>query len=76
MPTYVFRCEACATVLERFMRFADLEHARDMVCPHCQEGRLQRVWTVPLVLTLSERRSREGGSPCGCRSCHCRSSGG
>ncbi len=72
MPTYVFRCETCATVFERFIRFAEWEHPRELVCPRCQERRIQRVWTMPLVLTSTERRQSEEGSTCGCQSCSCR----
>lgn len=72
MPTYVFRCQTCDTVFERFIRFADLANSPEILCPQCADRRIQRVWTAPIVLTTAARSEPTSVGGCGCGgSCGC-----
>ena len=72
VPTYVFRCEDCQTVFERFISFADMANQPRILCPQCASQRLQRVRTAPLVLAAHERSTAggNGGSGCACGTCN------
>ena len=72
VPTYVFRCEDCQTIFERFISFADMANQPTILCPQCASQRLQRVWTAPLVLNARERTTAggNGGPGCACGSCN------
>lgn len=72
MPTYVFRCEGCQTVFERFISFANLANAPEILCPQCTSKHIQRVWTAPLVMTAGESSVSVGSAGgCGCGTCGC-----
>lgn len=71
MPTYVFRCDECQNVFERFISFANLASPPEILCPQCASQRIQRVWTAPLLMTASERSFPVGNGGCGCGTCGC-----
>lgn len=73
MPTYVFRCDECDNVFERFISFSQLANPPEILCPQCTGRRIQRVWTAPLLMTAADRGSApvSSGGGCGCRTCGC-----
>ncbi len=72
MPTYVFRCDECNNVFERFISFSQLANPPEIVCPQCAGQRIQRVWTAPLLMTAADRGAAPVSSGgCGCGTCGC-----